>query len=168
MSKVLLVIGSVREGRTADKVAIQAEAALRAWELDVDVADLKDVVLPFYNEPVPPIYAKGDYKNAEGKAWAKRVKAADAVVLLSPEYNYGTSAVLKNAIDWAYEWTDKPTVLVTYGVDGGSHVVEQLKTTMGVLGAKLLPTAQLSLDFLKNDAAVLELLKVTFKNLTEE
>jgi len=53
------------------------------------------------------------------------------VYLRHPEYNYGTSAVLKNAIDWVYpEWNRKAAAFVSYGSAMGARGVQQLRETM--------------------------------------
>jgi NAD(P)H-dependent FMN reductase len=51
-------------------------------------------------------------------------------VFVTPEYNYGTSAVLKNAIDWVYpEWNRKAAAFVSYGSAMGARAVQQLRET---------------------------------------
>jgi NAD(P)H-dependent FMN reductase len=167
--KVLVIIGSARKGRTADVVAAATQEALAAHEMEVDLADLAKIDLPFYNEATPPIAAKGEYENKVGAEWAGRVKAADAVVLITPEYNYGTSGIMKNAIDWAYEgWQDKRVAIISYGVDGGSHVQNQLKETMGVLNARVVSDAQATLEFIKSGTKLTEILKHTVGRLLED
>lgn len=138
--KVMLIVGSVREGRVADKVANWALGQLsKDSDLEVDVADLKDIPLPFFNEQVTPDSAKGQFINPVGTAWAKRVAEADAFVMLVAEYNHGPTAVLKNAIDWVYDgWLNKPVGFISYGgLAGGTRAVEQLKQI--VMNVKLIP-----------------------------
>lgn len=155
--KVLLIVGSVREGRTADKILKLVSGALDSTDVEVDIADLKDINLPFYNEPIPPIYAKGDYNDPIGDAWAQRVKDADAVILLSPEYNHSTSAVLKNAIDWAYEgWDKKLVLLVTWGVEGGRHAQAHLIDILDILHAEPVPLINICLNDLDENGNLIE------------
>lgn len=138
----MIIIGSVREGRRADMVANWALSQLKNnSDLEIDFADLSKIRLPFFNEPVIPSRAKGQYKNAVGKAWAERVAKADAFIMLTAEYNHGPTAVLKNAIDWVYEgWMDKPVGFISYGgLAGGTRAVQQLK--QNVLNVKLFPTS---------------------------
>ena len=76
------------------------------------------------------------YTHAEGKAWAQRVEQAEAVIIVTPEYNHGYPAVLKNALDWVGpEWVDKPVAFISYGgASGGARAVEQLRTVTIELG----------------------------------
>jgi len=128
--KVMVIIGSVREGRRAEMVANWVVGQLKQDPgLEIDLADLKEVDLPFFNEKVTPDDAHGQFQNPKGTAWAARVAQADAYIMLVAEYNHGPTAVLKNAIDWVYDgWLDKPVGFVSYGgIVGGARATEQLK-----------------------------------------
>src|SRR3989344_5448802 len=60
--------------------------------------------------------------------FSKKIEEGDAFVMVTPEYNHGTSGVLKNALDWVYpEWNNKPVAFVSYGGVGGARAVEQLR-----------------------------------------
>lgn len=62
------------------------------------------------------------------------VKAFDAYVFVTPEYNHATSGALKNAIDFLYkEWNNKAAGFVSYGSMGGARAVENLRLIMGEL-----------------------------------
>lgn len=138
--KLMVIVGSVREGRIADKVANWALGQLsQDSELEIDVADLKDIPLPFFNEQVTPDNAHGQFMNPVGTEWAKRVAEADAFIMLVAEYNHGPTAVLKNAIDWVYDgWLNKPVGFISYGgLAGGTRAVEQLKLI--VMNVNLIP-----------------------------
>ncbi len=135
--KLMLILGSTREGRQGAKVATWVEKRLLAdTDLTVDFVDLAEIDLPFYNEPASPMMAQGNYKNEVGKAWLKRVSEADAFIMITPEYNHSFPAVLKNALDWVcYEWHYKPVGFVSYGYGtvGGSRAVEQLRGVVAEL-----------------------------------
>ncbi len=136
----MIINGSVREGRKADKVQTWAVEVLKQNpELELDIADLKEVDLPFFNEAVIPSMAKGQFQNPKGTAWAKRVAEAEAFIMLTAEYNHGPTAVLKNAVDWVYEgWMNKPVGFISYGgLAAGTRAVQQLK--QNVLNVKLFP-----------------------------
>jgi NAD(P)H-dependent FMN reductase len=94
--------------------------------LSAELIDLRDWPLPFFNEPVPPI--TGRYA-PEAQAWAAKVGEADGFVFVTPEYNFGYPAVLKNALDHIYhEWNNKPVSFVGYGgAAGGSRAIQQLR-----------------------------------------
>lgn len=142
--KLMIINGSVREGRMADKVQNWVmEVLSQDSGLELDVVDLKEVDLPFYNEATPPIMAKGQYKNPKGVAWAKRVAEAEAFIMITPEYNYGTSAVLKNALDWVYDgWNNKPVSFIGYGaLAAGTRAVQQLRQNIVNIKLHSTPTS---------------------------
>jgi NAD(P)H-dependent FMN reductase len=62
------------------------------------------------------------------KRWTAAIAQSDGFIFVTPEYNYGTSAVLKNALDWVYpEWNRKPAAFVSYGSAMGARGVQQLR-----------------------------------------
>ncbi len=79
---------------------------------EIDRIDLARVALPAYDEAFPP--RSGNAKTTEhGISWSQRIDALDAVVIVTPEYNYSYPGILKNAVDYLVtEWTELPTVLV--------------------------------------------------------
>jgi NAD(P)H-dependent FMN reductase len=91
--------------------------------------DLRDFPMPFFDQPVPP--AKPDrapYEHEVVKRWTAHIAASDGFVFVTPEYNYGPAAVLKNAIDWVYpEWNRKAAAFVSYGSALGARSVQQLR-----------------------------------------
>ena len=138
--KLMIIWGSSRTARKSgpliDWVKGRTEADKR---FEVDLVDLKELNLPFYDEPMGPYsLAKSGtgYSNPQGKTWAERVGRSDAVIIVTPEYNHGPSAVLKNALDWVGpELKDKPVGLISYGgVSGGIRAVEQLRSITIELG----------------------------------
>jgi NAD(P)H-dependent FMN reductase len=124
--KILVILGSVREGRMAEPVGNWViEAAAARDDLECELIDLKAWDLPFYHYPKPP--AAGDYSDPRQIAWGEKVASADGYLLIAPEYNHGIPAVLKNALDTVYaEWNRKPVGYVAYGGMGGARSVEQL------------------------------------------
>jgi NAD(P)H-dependent FMN reductase len=127
--KIHVIIGSTRQKRFSEKPArwIYEEARKRE-ELDVELVDLREYPLPFFDEPMSPIRMKGEYSNEVANRWARKVAEADGYIIVSPEYNHGYSAVLKNALDTLYpEWNNKPVGFVSYGNAGGARAVEQLR-----------------------------------------
>jgi NAD(P)H-dependent FMN reductase len=75
------------------------------------------------------------YTHAHTKRWSATVEASDAFVFVTPEYNYGYTAPLKNAIDYLhFEWQYKPVGFVSYGgVAAGTRAVQQLKQVVTTL-----------------------------------
>ena len=131
MLKVAIIVGSTRPGRKADAVAHWVyEIAKRRSDAEFEVVDVSDFHLPLLDEPIPP--SLGQYSHPHTKAWAAKIDAFDAYVFVTPEYNHGTSAALKNAIDYLYrEWNNKAAGFVGYGGGSGLRAVEQLRLVMG-------------------------------------
>ena len=127
--KIAVIVGSVRPNRFADKPAAWiAEQAKKREGAEVEILDLKDYPLPFFNEAMGPSMLGGKYSNEVATKWSAKITACDAFVIVSPEYNHGPSAVLKNALDWLFpEWAEKPVGFVSYGSVGGARAVEQLR-----------------------------------------
>lgn len=139
MSDIIVLLGSSREGRQGEKVAKWVEGELKKNDqFSVELIDVKDLELPFYDEPMPPMMAQGKYNNPKGTEWAARVAKADGFVIVTPEYNHSIPAVLKNAIDWvSYGWNYKPVSFVSYGYGSvaGARAVEHLRQIFGELRA---------------------------------
>jgi NAD(P)H-dependent FMN reductase len=139
---VLLIMGSTRAARICPKIAAWvAEIGRRCTGLDYEVVDLADWPLPMNDEPVIP--AKGvPYAQPHTRAWSEKIKSADAVVFVTPQFNWGYPAVVKNAIDHLYhEWRNKPAAIVTYGGHGGGKCAEQLRQVAGAVKMRVVPTA---------------------------
>ena len=126
---IKVIAGSTREGRFSDKAATWIAQEIKKQEgVIVDVLDLRDYDMPFFNEPVSPSFKKEPYKNEAVARFTKKIEEGDAFVMVTPEYNHGTSGVLKNALDWIYpEWNNKPVAFVSYGSGGGARAIEQLR-----------------------------------------
>lgn len=126
---VKIIAGSTREGRFSDKAAAwMAEELKKQNGLAVEILDLRDYEMPFFNEPVSPSFKREPYKNEAVARFTKKIAEGDAFVIVTPEYNHGTSGVLKNALDWVYqEWNNKPVAFLSYGSVGGARAVEQLR-----------------------------------------
>src|SRR5688500_15284292 len=130
MINVAIVVGSTRPGRKAETVAKWVlEIAKRRSDASYELVDIQDHDLPLLDEPAPA--SMGKYTKDHTKRWAARIAAFDAFVFVTPEYNHGTSAALKNALDFLYaEWNNKAAGFVSYGGAGGVRAVEQLRMTM--------------------------------------
>lgn len=127
---IKVIAGSTREGRFSDKVAAWIAEGIKKREegIAVEVLDLRNYAMPFFNEPMSPSFKQEPYKNEAVARFTKKIAEGDAFVIITPEYNHGTSGVLKNALDWVYqEWNNKPVAFVSYGSVGGARAVEQLR-----------------------------------------
>jgi NAD(P)H-dependent FMN reductase len=138
MPKLHVILASTRPGRAGEPIAEWfLERARAHGAFDVELVDLAEVALPFLDEASHPRLRR--YEHDHTKAWSARVDAADAFVFVTPEYNYGYPATLKNAIDFLhFEWQHKPVAFVSYGgVAAGTRSVQQLKQVVTTL--KMLP-----------------------------
>jgi NAD(P)H-dependent FMN reductase len=88
--------------------------------------------MPFFDQALmPSMPGRAPYENEVVKRWTAAIAASDRFVFVTPEYNYGPSAVLKNAIDWVYPtWNRKAAAFVSYGSAIGARSVQQLRETM--------------------------------------
>lgn len=126
---IKVITGSTREGRFSDKAAAWIAGEVKKQEgVAAELLDLRDYEMPFFNEPVSPSYKQKPYTNEAAARFTAKISEGDAFVIVTPEYNRGTSGVLKNALDWVYqEWNNKPVAFVSYGSVGGARAVEQLR-----------------------------------------
>jgi len=142
-SKILIIHGSTRAGRKGLVVSKWLfDLAQNRPNLDAELVDLRSWPLPFFNEPQSPSELKGNYSSSLAKSWAEKIGCADGFVFVTPEYNHGYSAVLKNALDYAYaEWNFKPAALVGYssGAVAGARAVDQLRNVLSALRLWTLP-----------------------------
>lgn len=158
MPRLHIVIASTRPGRVGERFGRWFEGEARAHGgFDVEVVDLADVALPFFDEPNHPRLQQ--YVHQHTKDWSASVSAADAFVFVAPEYNHGYNAVLKNAIDFLHnEWFDKPVGFVSYGgVASGTRMVQALKPVL--LSVRMVPVVEsvnipFLQQFLTEDGAV--------------
>jgi NAD(P)H-dependent FMN reductase len=114
-----IITASTRPSRFGDKPAawIRGIAAKRA-DLEFEPIDLRDYPRPLFDEPVSPAY--GQVKNEVAQRWAAKLAGLDGFILVTPEYNHGMPAVLKNALDYAYkEFVRKPVSFVGYALQAG-------------------------------------------------
>jgi len=132
MMTISVIVGSTRQGRFSEKPAQWILQQLRQREgIEARLLDLRDFPMPFFDQPGPPAMpGRPPYEHDVVKNWTAQIAASDGFVFVTPEYNYGTSAVLKNAIDWVYpEWNRKAAAFVSYGSAMGARAVQQLRET---------------------------------------
>ena len=128
-----VILGTVREGRKSFFPAKFLVEKLAAAGVETQLVDFKEMPLPFFNSELMPVQLKGKYPDANVQKWSEIAYKADAFVIVTPEYNHGYPAVLKNALDWLYlEFDHKPVGLagVSEGILGGARALEQLRPIM--------------------------------------
>jgi NAD(P)H-dependent FMN reductase len=134
MPRLQIVIASTRPGRVGLPVGRWFDGRARAHgAFEVELVDLLELDLPFMDEPNHPRLRQ--YTKQHTKDWSAKVEAADAFVFVVPEYNYGFTAPLKNAIDFLHsEWQYKPVGFVSYGgIAAGTRAVQMLKQVVTTL-----------------------------------
>ncbi len=130
--KIQVIIGTTRQNRFSEKAAHWIfEEARKKEGIEVELIDLRDYPLPFFDEPVGPSMFEimnYEYTNKIAKKWINKITEADGYIIVTGEYNHGYPAVLKNALDYAFkEWNKKAVGFVSYGSAGGARSVEQLR-----------------------------------------
>lgn len=146
MKRLAIIVGSLRRDSINRKLA-KATAALAAKDFTIDWLKLDDV--PMYN---------GDLE-ADLPASVKRIKdqikTADAVLLVTPEYNRSIPPVMKNAVDWASRpygasvWGGKPVAImgVTPGAIGTAAAQQHLRNVLAAVGAVTLPQPEVFITY---------------------
>ncbi|MBI1218260.1 MAG: NAD(FAD)-dependent dehydrogenase [Rhodobacteraceae bacterium] len=139
MHKILVICGSVRPTRICPEVARWVMDRLPPGApLALELTDLADWPLPLDGEPGIP--ARDGYTRPLTHAWSRTVVAAAGYVLVTPQYNWGYPAALKNVLDHLYrEWAGKPAMIVSYGMRGGGKAAAQLREVLD--GLHMRPTA---------------------------
>lgn len=139
MPKIAIISSSIRYGRLSHRVAVYINNLIREQGLaESEILDLRRYNFPlfterlkFQNDPLP-----------EAIEFGEKVKAADGIIIVTPEYNGGYPASLKNAIDLLTgEWRRKPVafVPVSDGAFAGSQVITSLQFTLWKIGALTVP-----------------------------
>lgn len=138
----MVVLVSTRPGRAGEPVATWALAQARAHgKLEASLVDLREEALPMFDEAKHP--RLGQYEHEHTKRWAAKVRAADAFLFVTPEYNYGMPPSLLNALTFlSVEWAYKPAAFVSYGgVSGGTRSVQMAKSVLTSLKVMPIPEA---------------------------
>ncbi|MFP4164336.1 MAG: NADPH-dependent FMN reductase [Chitinispirillaceae bacterium] len=126
--RLQVIVGSTRPGRFSEKPAHWIlEKAQNKPEVEAELLDLREYPLPFFDEPLSPSSLKA-YSSDVAVRWSKKITEGDGYIMVTPEYNHGYSAVLKNALDYAYyPWNRKAVGFVSYGGVSGARSIEQLR-----------------------------------------
>ena len=126
--RIGIIVGSTRPGRKGLEVAQWVHGlASQRKSAEYELIDLLDYGLPLLDEPVPPAMSKA-HTQEHTKRWAAKIASLDGYVIVTPEYNHGPSAALKNALDYLYrEWCNKSVGFVGYGGVGAARSIEMLR-----------------------------------------
>jgi NAD(P)H-dependent FMN reductase len=125
--RIALIIGSTRPTRFADVPAqwMLKQARARS-DLEVELVDLRDFRLPFFDEKATNRWMPSE--SPEAQRWQHTIARFDGFIFVVAEYNHSITAALKNALDEAYnEWNHKPFTAVGYGGVGAARAIEHLR-----------------------------------------
>jgi len=142
--KVGIVIGSQRSPRAGPQITKFVQETIESQldassdsglpSISFDLIDVAALELPLFDEPGIPSQIKNPekYAHEHTRVWSRRIAALDGFVFVTPQYNWGVPAGLKNAIDYLFnEWKGKPAMIVTYGGHGGDKCAASLKIILG-------------------------------------
>lgn len=157
MSKVVIISASVREGRKSHRVALYFKSYLEENRLaETEILDLKSYDFPLFSERLK--YQKAPL--AAASEFAEKVRHADGVIIITPEYNGGYPASLKNVVDLLTdEWNKKPVAICTVsdGNFGGTQVITSLQFSLWKMKAwtvnAMYPVPRVSQSFDENGVA---------------
>lgn len=153
MPQIGIICGSQRTPRAGDQITNFVHSTVQqvSSNTTIHLIDIAALSLPFFNEPGIPskILSPEDYTHQHTRAWSRQVSALDGFVFVTPQYNWGIPAGLKNAIDYLFhEWKGKPAVIVSYGGHGGDKAARALKLCLeGGIGMQIKEEMVVNLAF---------------------
>jgi len=139
MEKIVILTASVRTGRKSPRVSKYFQRYLKEHHaIDAEMLDLREYDFPLFDERLR--YQKNPIPKA--LEFSERIKHAEGIIIVTPEYNGGYPASLKNAVDLLYdEWRKKPLVIstVSEGAFAGTQVITSLQFSLWKIGALTVP-----------------------------
>lgn len=139
MNKIVIISSSVRVGRMSNRVALYFKKYLEENQsATAEIIDLNEYQFPVFNERLK--YQTNP--DAQTLEFAEKIKTADGVLVVTPEYNGGYPAALKNVVDLLYdEWHRKPVAISTVsgGPFGGTQVITSLQFSLWKIRAWTVP-----------------------------
>src|SRR5665213_1092965 len=127
--KLAVIVGATRPGRkTLRQAKWVVKTAKKSDGVNVELVDLKDYPMPFFDEPISPRYNPQREIDPAVQPWLKKLEEFDAYIFATAEYNHSIPAVLKNALDYVtFEIQRKPVAVVSHGSAGGARAATDLK-----------------------------------------
>jgi NAD(P)H-dependent FMN reductase len=140
MVNIAIISPSIRKGRNSHRVALYFATLIKENNVaEAEILDLLKYNFPLFNERLKYL----DSPAPEIIDFAEKIKSADGVIIITPEYNGGYPASLKNAVDLlTSEWRRKPVAFVTVseGQLAGSQVITSIQFSLWKLGALTIPS----------------------------
>lgn len=145
--KIFGISGSLRAG-SYNSAVLRAAVTLVPENVEIDIFDKLGEIPPFNQDlekTLPDVV----------KTLKERIRATDAVLFVTPEYNYSVSGVLKNAIDWASRpygdsaWEGKPVAIISAsgGMLGGARAQYHLRQMLVFLNMYALNRPEVMIPF---------------------
>jgi len=139
MKNIAILSASIRTGRNSHSVALYFKNYLEENKLaDTHIIDLKTYDFPLFEERLRLI----EEPTSAMLSFAAEIEKADGIIIVTPEYNGGYPASLKNVIDLLYaEWKRKPIAIATVsaGPFAGTQVITSLQFSLWKIGALVVP-----------------------------
>lgn len=139
MNRIIIISSSVRTGRNSHRAALFFRQYITTHkQAEVEILDLNAYSFPIFEERLRFM----DSPPADVLEVSQKIKEADGILIVTPEYNGGYPASLKNFIDLLYdEWRRKPIAIATVsdGSFGGTQVITSLLFSLWKIGAWMVP-----------------------------
>lgn len=136
-NRVMVILGSTREGRLGERVGKFILAGLKERNLDVDFIDPMETQLPMLEKPLH-FHRPAESAPQQLQDLNKKIKESDAIIVVSCEYNHSIPPALANFVDHfpGSSFAGKPSGIVTYSPSfvGGARAGIQLRSLLGELG----------------------------------
>lgn len=140
--KIAVILGSTRQFRRSELLVNWVLKELKTHKkVEVEFLDLRDYSMPFFDEQISPKFNPDRQPDKIAKKWLDKLNQSDGFVIITPEYNHGMPAVLKNAIDYvAFELQRKPVAVVSHGSTGGARATSDLKIVISESRGIVIPS----------------------------
>jgi NAD(P)H-dependent FMN reductase len=141
--KIALIICSQRNPRVGPQIAsfvLDTVTPLATSAAAITLIDLSTWNLPMFNEPTIPqrVHDPTTYVQPHTRAWSAEISQYSGFIFVTPQYNHGYPASVKNAIDYLFnEWAGKAAMIVSYGGHGGTRAAGQLKQVLEAVEMKV-------------------------------
>ncbi len=136
---IAIISASIRKGRNSHRVALYFQNYIKEHRLgEITMLDLNEFQFPVFEERLKYL----ENPSQRTLQFSETIKQADAVIIVTPEYNGGYPASLKNVVDLlTSEWKRKPIAIATVssGAFGGSQVITSLLFSLWKIGAWVTP-----------------------------
>ncbi|KAI8886892.1 flavoprotein [Backusella circina FSU 941] len=154
-----VIIASTRPNRVGGRITDWILSSITTEHaLNFEVIDLAAWDLPLFNEPNIPAKGEQYYTNDKTKQWSKKIGSKDGFIFVTPQYNWGYPASLKNAVDYLFnEWTGKPAVIASYANRGGGKAAAQFRQVLEgfrMRPVETMPAINLAKDMYTDDGAI--------------